>query len=501
MGVSRPLVCIVGASVAGVEALLWAGQALGDRAELRLIAPESEFRYRSMSSESLFRPTHEHGLAIADLVAEAGASWVADRVDAVHQPERQLLTRDGDTYDFDYLLIALGAQSKRAVSGGYVWERGHDPGFLDRTIAEVAAGQVRSVAVVVPRGARWPIPAYELSLVLAWTAAGTGVRIALVTAEEHPLGALGPEATEAVSRELDAAGVETISGVELFDEPRPDDQPVRPTDLVLLPEDPDARTGSLTGRPTDPARLRLGEGSPVHYDRLISLPTMEGPFLAGVAEDAAGFIEVDEGLKVCGSERVWAAGGCVAAALEHSALGARQADSAIAAIVAAITGAPSAHPQAPTGTPELTGILLTGHRDQWLAENPPGTQEPSTRCLWWPPGRAVGRMLAQRIAAWDPSLQYALPAHPSGLLIRLPVALDCNHTPSVTAGDEVTPEVRAARQRDIENRQLLAVKRRERAANVQIRAMNTELHTLAEHQQEAIRELKQHGYLTHHPPV
>jgi sulfide:quinone oxidoreductase len=498
---ARPVVCIVGASVAALEALLWAGEALGDRAELQLIAPENEFRYRPMNSGSLFRPAREHGLAIADLVAEAGASRVADRVDAVHQPERQLLTRDGDIYAFDYLLIALGARSKRAVSRGYVWERGHDPGFLDRTIAEVVAGQVRSVAVVVPRGARWPIPAYELALVLAWTASGTGARIALVTPEEHPLAALGPEATEAVSRELDSAGVETISGVELLDEPRPEDQPIRPTDLVLLPEEPDARAGSLTGRPTDPARLRLGEGSPVHYDRLISLPTVEGPFLAGVAEDADGFIEVDDGLKVCGSDRVWAAGGCVAAALEHSALGARQADSAIAAIVAAITGEPSTEPPAPTGAPELTGILLTGHRDQWRAENPPGTQEPSTRCLWWPPGRAVGRMLARRIAAWDPSLQQELPPHPSGLLIRVPVALGCNHTPSVTARDEVTNEVRVARQRDIENRQLLAVKRRERAANAQIRAMDTELHTLAEHQQEAIRELKQHGYLTHHAPV
>jgi hypothetical protein len=265
-----------------------------------------------------------------------------------------------------------------------------------------------------------------------------------------------------------------------------------------MPEQPADLAGSLIGKPTDPARVRLGAGSKAEFDRLISLPTVDGPFLAGVATDAAGFIEVDEGLKVCGSERVWAAGSCIAAALEHSALAARQADAAIVAITAAISGAGGAGPARPSGAPELTGMLLTGQRDHWLRETPAGTQQPSTRCLWWPPGRAVGRMLAQRIAAWDPSVHQALPDHADGLLIRAPVAVGCNKMPSVSAGAEVSAEVRAARLRDIENRQLLAIERRERAADAELRALNAELQTLTAHQQEVIHELRQHGYLTHH---
>jgi hypothetical protein len=230
------------------------------------------------------------------------------------------------------------------------------------------------------------------------------------------------------------------------------------------------------------------------FDRLISLPTLQGPDLAGVATDAAGFIEVDDGLRVCGSERVWAAGSCIAAALEHSALAAGQADAAIAAIarVAGIglTGA--------SGAPELTGMLLTGQREQWLDENPPGTRQPSTRCLWWPPGRAVGRTLARRIAAWDPSVHEALPGQVGGVPIHTPIALGCDGTPSKSASAAVSPGLRAARLRDIENRQLMTIRRREENANVELHALDAKLQSLAAHQREAIRELQQHGYLVRH---
>ncbi len=492
---ARPVVCVVGAGTAGLEGLLSAREEFGAKAELRLIAPEREFRYRPMSPGSLFRPAQERGLAIANLVAQAGVTWVADRADVIYEAERKVLTRDGDTVDFDFLLLAVGARSKRALRQGHVWERGGDPSFLDQIILEIVAGEVRSVAVAVPRGARWPLPAYELALILAWTATGTDARVVLITAEERPLGALGREATDAVARELAAAGVEAITGVEVIDEPRRDPDPRELADVILVPEEPADGADALIGQPTDPARVRLGAGSVAEFDRLISLPTVVGPFIDGVTTDAVGFVEVDEALKVCGSERVWAAGGCIAAALEHSAFAARQADAAIAAIAAASTGATGAGSTRPYGAPELTGILLTGQHAQWLAENPIGTHEPSTRCLWWPPGRAVGRMLARRIAAWDPSVHQALPSHPGGLVIRVPVALGCNERPSVSAGAQVSAEVRTARLRDIDNRQLMAVRRRERAAAAELRALSAELQTLTAHQREVIRELQRHGYL------
>ncbi len=448
-----------------------------------------------MSPGSLFRPAPERGLPIADLVAQIGATWVDDRADVIYEAERNLLTRDGDMVDFDFLLLAIGARSKRTVRQGHVWERGADPGFLDQILEGIAAGEVRSVAVAVPRGARWPIPAYELALILAWTATGTDAQVTLLTAEEKPLSALGRDATDAVAHELDAAGVEVVTGVEVIDESERNAQTPELADVLLVPEEPADEADALMGEPSDPARVRLGTGSTAEFERLISLPTVVGPFINGVATDAVGLIEVDEALRVCGSERVWAAGGCITAALEHSALSARQADAAVAAIAAAIAGkAPTSSMRSSEGR-ELTGILLTGAREQWLVENPFGTHEPSTRCLWWPPGRAVGHMLAQRIAAWDPSVHRALPSHPGGLEIRIPVALGCSERPSVGAGSEVSAEVRTARLRDIENRQQMGLRRREREAAAELQTLSTRLQMLAAHQQEVIHELEQHGYL------
>jgi hypothetical protein len=320
--------------------------------------------------------------------------------------------------------------------------------------------------------------------------------VTLITSEEEPLAALGTAASAAVVRELDAAGVEVVAGVEAVDAPGAAPGPgrrVNGAQLVLLPEDAADAADALTGQPTDPARVRFSGGSRVAFDRLISLPTVVGPLIAGVATDAAGFVEVDETLRVRGSQRVWAVGACLAATLEHSALAARQADAAVAAIAAETSGTPLVEPLQP-GATELTGNHLTGRREQWLTENPVGTREPSTRCLWWPPGRAVGMMLAQQIAAWDTSLDSSLPGGPDGLVVRAPVTLDHAATAApaaVWASDE-------DRQLEIRDRHMRSIARREREAQEELRELENGLETLAARQEQAIRELRQHGYLRSH---
>ncbi|HUN79427.1 MAG TPA: FAD/NAD(P)-binding oxidoreductase [Solirubrobacteraceae bacterium] len=527
--ISKPTICIVGAGTAALEGLLCARQRFGADARLRLIAPDSEFRYRPMSLRSPFRPAREQALAIGELVAQAGGTWTRARADFVEDSQRTVITRDGDVVDYDFLLLAPGGRAARTLRGGYVWQRGGDPGVLDRVIAGLAAGDSRSVAVTVPRGARWPLPAYELALVLAWTTAGSGARIVLLTAEEQPLHALGAKATALVVGELREAGVETVTGVEVMDQPTQDRELGAAADVVLLREELEEKPDPLTATPSDPARVRLSDGSQAEFDHLISLPTIIGPVIAGVPTDAAGFIEVDAALRVCASERIWAVGGCIAAALEHSALSACQADAAIAAIAAVARegaaprdgvpngdgtsprdGAPAgdsrsardgAHGRAAAGEPqasrppELTGVLLRGQRGRWLAENPPGTREPSTRCLWWPPGRAVGRMLAERIAAWNPSVDSTLSGHPDGLVVRVPIALGCSGRETAATSTPVSADVRTARLQDIDNRQLLAIRRRERDAEAELRSLSAGLRELAAGQRQTIRELQRHGYL------
>ena len=459
----KPIVCIAGAGTAGLEALLEARAQLGDSVELVLISPDREFRYRPMSRDLPFQPAHERAVSIGDLVADVGARWLRDKVEVVRPAERSLLTRDGDQVSYDYLLLATGERSTRPLRQGYLWRRGGDPRFLDRILLEVVNGIVHSVALVVPRGARWPLPAYELALVLGWTAGrGAGATVSLLTAEPEPLAALGSLACATVMAELDAAGVEIYAGVELIDEPELPPPTMSVADVIIVPERAADQATALIGEPTDPARVRAGTGAAQKFDRLISLPVMLGPHIVGVPSDPLGFVEVNESLKVYGSDRIWAAGGCIAAALEHSALSAQQADAAIAAIAQELSG------EASSGTSaapfELTGLLLTGQRERWQAKNPLGTEEPSTRCFWWPPGRAVGRRLAERIAALDPEISESPLQDSGGVAIHVPLALGCE-SPGPTYGPhEVTDELRHARLLDLENRQVMAVRRHEREA-------------------------------------
>ena len=466
------IVCIVGAGTAGLEGLLRARE-MDAQAELRLIAPDRDFHYRPVSADSLFRPVPELRLAIDRVVQHAGATRIGDRADVVHAADQQILTRDGDLVDYDKLLLAPGARSERALRQGHLWRRGDDPGFLDQMLAELHADRIRRVAVCVPRGARWTVPAYELALVLAWSTAGMRAEVTLLTAEERPLAALGPEATQLVTGELDDAGVRVVAGVDVLDAPGERRDPPAPVQLTMRPHASDGASGTAED-----------------FDRLISLPTAVGPHLTGVARDPAGFIEVDRTLRVCGTGQIWAAGDCLSAALEHSALAARQADAAISEIFSG-EDAGSRH----DGAPELTGMLLAGQRDRWLAENPAGTHEPSTRCLWWPPGRAVGAKLAEQISAWNPSVHETLPEHPGGLVIHVPVALGCSAGAGSGPGAKLSAAARVARLRDIENRQQLAVRRRGREADAELREMDARLRSFGANTGHVADELRQHGYL------
>jgi hypothetical protein len=107
-------------------------------------------------------------------------------------------------------------------------------------------------------------------------------------------------------------------------------------------------------------------------------------------------------------------------------------------------------------------------------------------------------MLAQHIAAWDHAVQQALPSLPGGMLVRVPVALGCSERPSVSTGAQSSAEERLARLRDIENRQLMAVRRTERAADAELRALSAGLETLRAHERAVVQELQRHGYLHGH---
>ena len=105
------------------------------------------------------------------------------------------------------LLIACGAVPRPAVPGALTFRGPADTDALRELLRELVRGDVQRVAFVVPAGAAWALPAYELALLTARHLAGQSVRgaeLTLLTPEEAPLAVFGAAASTAIGELLDA---------------------------------------------------------------------------------------------------------------------------------------------------------------------------------------------------------------------------------------------------------------------------------------------------------
>jgi sulfide:quinone oxidoreductase len=252
---------------------------------------------------------------------------------------------------------------------------------VEWVLAEVARGHRRQVVVVVPPGATWSLPAYELAIM-----ARTEMRsvpdasVALVTFEREPLRIFGEAAGAAMRALL------TQHEINL----RTDVHAVHVTDDVLWFE----------------------SGLAVIADTVISLPRLVGPGIPGLPATDDGFLPTDAHGYVMGAERVLAAGDATTFPVKQGGLATQQADAAAATIAHELGAAVETRPFAPV----LRGLLLTGGAPLYLrAElDSKGTTrserarhrhlegEVSSRALWWPPGKVAGRYLAPYLSTARP---------------------------------------------------------------------------------------------------
>ena len=80
-------------------------------------------------------------------------------------------------------------------------------------LAEVARGHRRQLVVVVPPGATWTLPAYELAIMAATETRGVrDATVTLVTPEREPLWIFGDAAGEAMRELLSERGIELRHG-------------------------------------------------------------------------------------------------------------------------------------------------------------------------------------------------------------------------------------------------------------------------------------------------
>jgi sulfide:quinone oxidoreductase len=354
-------VVIAGGGVAGLEALLGLHAIAGDRVDLRLIAPDAEFVYRPLAVAEPFALGHAQRVPLARFAEETGAELVLDAVVGADDAAREFRLRDGGTGRFEALLLAPGGQPVAGVEGATTWWPGGDPETYGGLLRDVDEGYTKRLAIVVPPGAVWPLPAYELALMTAGEAREMGhddVVVTVVTPERTPLSLFGEEVGAAVAEELRWAGV-------------------------------DVRTGVVARR--DGASLVLEPGGErLEVQRVLAVPRILGPGLDGVPTDEEGFIRTDDDCRVEGCERIWAAGDGIVSPLKFGGLATHQARRAIAAI-ARLAGA---HDVPDPGEPVLEGQLLVGHRARRLR----GRGDAEGAPLWWPQGKVAGEYLPRWLA-------------------------------------------------------------------------------------------------------
>ncbi|HEX5620914.1 MAG TPA: FAD-dependent oxidoreductase [Solirubrobacteraceae bacterium] len=344
-------VVIAGGGVAGLEALLGLRAMAGDKVRLTLIAPDADFTYRPLAVAEPFALGHAHRVPLTRFTEEVGAELVLEALESVDDGARELQLADRSRRSFDALLVAPGGRPVVGVEGATTWWPGGDADSYGGLLQDIDEGYAKQIAIVVPPGAVWPLPAYELALMTVGEAremGQEGVQVMVVTPEHAPLSLFGEEASRAAAEELQWAGIEL-------------------------------RTGTV-----------VQNASELDVQRVFAVPRIVGPIIEGLAMNEEGFIlAADDGL-VQNCEHTWAAGDGIASPVKFGGLATHQARIAAAAIARAAGATDVPDP----GEPVLHGRLLIGKRMRRLR----GRGDAEGAPLWWPHGKVAGEYLPRWLA-------------------------------------------------------------------------------------------------------
>jgi sulfide:quinone oxidoreductase len=420
-------VVIAGGGVAALEAALALRALAEDRVDVELLAPEPQFWYRPLAVAEPFGLGEVRQFELSELAAAAGATFSPGELTGVDAGSKLARTSAGSAVSYDVLLVACGAVPTPAVPGALTFRGPADTEKIRQLLGEIVAGQVGRVAFVVPWGAVWSLPIYELALMTAAYLEERDVErveLVLVTPEDEPLQLFGRAGSEAVRELLEERGIAVQTGatpVEMVD-----------GELRLVPE------GTLAA------------------DRVVALPRLRGTRIDGLPQTVEGFIPVDAHGQVHGLADVFAAGDITSFPVKQGGIAAQQADAA-AELIAANAGA-DLTPQ--PFRPVLRGLLLTGRQPRYLRHEITGgagdVSAASPEPLWWPPAKIVGRYLAPFLGAFaGVETPPEAPAMPGAVQVeveldtgkidrlaalQLEIARDAESEDGATVADAMLPE-------------------------------------------------------------
>jgi len=318
-------IVIVGGGPAAIEAMLALSELGGSRAAIDVFSPSGELKIRPLAVLSPFGEGDIRTFDMKRLTSESGAAFHQQGIRKVDTKLKRVFTADGRSYSYDYAVIATGTKSLWVVPGATTfWGSLEDEGVteaLDR-LKDIDNGRL---IFVIPPGATWPLPIYELALMTATSLAERGrPDLFIVSPETTPLEIFGERTSHQVNALLGRNGIEFL--------------------------------GNTNSRSFTASELITTE-TKLTADEAITLPSLTGRRLDGIPYTHDGFIEVGPNGEVESVEDVFAVGDVTDSKYKFGALATQQADVAAAAIARNAWGI-----QTSTTRPNvtLTGFLQTG---------------------------------------------------------------------------------------------------------------------------------------------
>jgi sulfide:quinone oxidoreductase len=364
---------IAGGGVAALEGALALRELARDRIAITLLAPNMECVYRPMTVREPFGYSEARRYPLDEIARDIGVELRADSLKRLDPAGRVVYTESGAAIGYDALLLALGARRSEPYAHTLTLDDSRLDEQLHGLVQDVEEGYVKNLAFVAPSRMAWPLPLYELALMTAGRAYDMNVElnVTIITPEDSPLAIFGLEVSSEIGRVLEAQRIDMIT--------------------------------SAHAEVSEAGRIAIHPGGrELGVDRIVALPLLNGPDVAGVPDPASGgFIRIDEHGRVRQLDRVYAAGDATDFPVKHGGVAAQQADAAAESIAALAGVALEARPLELM----IRGMLLGAARPLYMSAHLTGghgsdshiSEEP----LWSPATKIAARYLAPYLAMRD----------------------------------------------------------------------------------------------------
>ena len=300
---------IAGGGFAALETALALRALANDRVSPTLISPSPDFVYRPAATLEAFDERPGLRFQLAEIAADLGVTYHRTAVEAVAAEQHRVRLESGVVLDYDFLILAVGARPRVGVPGAFTFRDQRDLRRIRMLMGQLGSGEIRRLVFAVPQGAAWSLPAYELAFLSARYAENHSahVELVVVSPEPTPLAVFGSHASRIVAGLLEKRDIRFVSAIP---------HSVR-------------RDGALA----------LQFDASIHADRIIALPELHGPRIAGIPANWSGFVSTDSCGRAEGLANVYAAGDMTAYPVKQGRIAAQQAD-LVAHTIAAELGAP-----------------------------------------------------------------------------------------------------------------------------------------------------------------